>query len=237
MQIELGAHVRSRDDHDIGIIKHLILDPQTEEIKVVVIEKGLFLPEDREVPRSALQVINQDEARLSYTAEEVKHLPHFDESQYIDPPAETTQRFFGFPVGGLLWPTNAASIGYGPTSMAYSPGIIPGSLAIGPEDFGEPLSEEELELRRKRALENAVIAAGSDVFSREGDKVGEVDNITFDTETGHPITLVISRGFFLREELALPATVIASVDDGAVTLSISKAQLQTAPHEPRVPLI
>jgi len=54
MRIELGDHVRSQDGHDIGKIKHLILDPATSGVKTLVVEKGMLLPEDVEIPLSAV---------------------------------------------------------------------------------------------------------------------------------------------------------------------------------------
>ena len=63
MQIELGAHVRTQDTHDAGVIKPLILDPHSEQVKTVVIEKGRLLHEDVEVPLSALQGLAPNEIR------------------------------------------------------------------------------------------------------------------------------------------------------------------------------
>ena len=82
----------SQDGHDIGTIKHLIVDPATNHVKTVVVEKGIFLHDDTEIALDALQIRRQPGRRradlcASYTAEQVKALPRFDMAQYTPAPA------------------------------------------------------------------------------------------------------------------------------------------------------
>src|SRR2546423_15692336 len=109
MQIELGARVRSRDHQDAGTIKNLILDPNTGHVKAVVVEKGLLLHEDVEVPLEALQADDQGQITLTYTAEEIKRLPHFDEKRYTLAPDEYARTYLGFPATGILWPAGSVT--------------------------------------------------------------------------------------------------------------------------------
>lgn len=230
MPVELGARVHSQDGQDAGTIKYLILDPPTGQVKSVVVERGHILPDDIEIPRDALQEEDPHTVRVAYTAEQLKTLPRFDESQYTTPPSSTPYPAAGNPFGGLLWP-----IGY--PSTAYMPGMYPAPLPFTPETSEDPVSQEVAEKQRQADLANAVIAIGSDVISQDGEKVGEVENIVFDTATGRPITLVLRRGFVVKENIDLPATAIASVDDEVVYLNLTKEQVKAAPHEPTVPML
>ncbi|HZP83364.1 MAG TPA: PRC-barrel domain-containing protein [Chthonomonadaceae bacterium] len=229
MQVELGARVYSRDDREIGVIKNLILDPESEQVKTVVIEKGLLRHDDIEAPLEAVLVEAPNRARLTYTAEETQRLPRFDAARYTQAPAEQATRLPGFPTAGLLTPS---------LYMASLPptGIYPDIATILPEGAVETDNPERAEILRELDRQNAVIAAGSDVISQEGEKVGTVQSVTFDTQTGQPTALVVSRGLLFTEHVELPARAIVSVDDDTVYLNLTKAQLQQAAREPSVPL-
>jgi len=67
-----------------------------------------------------------------------------------------------------------------------------------------------------------VIDTDSDVISRDGEKIGEVEQLEFDSATGKPSRLIIRKGFLLTKSLEVPLGAIASVDDGAVVLNLSK---------------
>src|SRR5919205_4225233 len=82
MRVELGAKVRTADGKDVGTIDRLIVDPSNNEIKAAVIHKGMILPRDVEVPLSAIERGSDGSVQLTYTADQVDHLPEFFESNY-----------------------------------------------------------------------------------------------------------------------------------------------------------
>src|SRR6185312_6797914 len=102
MQVELGARVHSQDGQDIGHIKHLILDPINGYVRSIVVERGLLLKEDTEIPLDAVQAVESNEVHVAYTAAQIKDLPHFDASRYTEAPPEGLARLFPFPSNGLL---------------------------------------------------------------------------------------------------------------------------------------
>jgi uncharacterized protein YrrD len=225
MNIDFGTRVHSHDNQEMGRIKHLILDVPSGKVKTIVVEKGLFFTEDIEIPLEAIERIGEKEITLNYTADQVKDLPHFDKKRYTEAPDEHIQPYFGSPVGSLLWP--------GGTSFTTSPsGLYPTAVAVPNSDGEASESSESEEIRRRVERENAVITVGSDVISRDGEKVGEVDNVIFDAETGWPSTIVISKGYLFTELVDIPAESIDSVDDDAIYLKITKEDLKMARREP-----
>jgi uncharacterized protein YrrD len=218
MWLKLGEPVRSLDGHDIGTIKYLILDPSGEEVKTLVVEKGWLLPQDIELPREALQAAEDGSIQAAYTAEQVKHLPHFHESQYTPAPPQYLSAFTNYPVGGVLWPGAYTVSPFAAAGYAL-PVVVEGEERVPPQ-----LPEVE-DYLREQEQSNAVISAGADVFSQDGKKVGEVHSLTFDSVTGHPASIVIRRGWLFPEDTELPADAIASVDDGIVSLRLNKDQL------------
>lgn len=227
MQLELGTHVRSRDHKDVGRIKYLILDPIGKTIKTVVVEKGLWLPDDIEVPIENLQQVDEHHAEVSYTADQITKLERFDEGRYTAAPDEHATLYPWLPTGGLLWPTAYPS-------GAFVPGMYPPVLPIATTEEADAAQNNETERERHPQRGEWVITTGDDVITADGEKVGEVHNVIFDAATGKPITLVVSEGFMFTHHVELPATTIANVTEGIVYLNVTKEQLKTAPREPGV---
>lgn len=213
MRIELGAKVTTADGKEIGTIDKLVLDPESADIHSIVAHKGLF-HRDVEIPIDAI-VGQQDGAiRIRYTRDQLDDLPRFFEGSYTTPPPERSTEFmsgYGYPSGSLLWPSRWS----GPIS-----GEPYGHNVTG------PVEDEVAAMHRAQDLGNAVIAEGSDVRSREGEKVGEVHQMVFDPTTGQPAALVIRKGFLFHEDVEVPAGLISSVDDGVVYLDARHDELE-----------
>ena len=91
-------------------------------------------------------------------------------------------------------------------------------------DVGDEISAMHLE----QDVSNAVIEEGSDVRSQDDETVGSVHRVIFDPATGHPSALVVRKGWLFTEDVELPASLIASVDDQWCT-STSIRSSQAAP--------
>lgn len=224
MRIELGDHVRSQDGHDIGTIKHLILDPTTVKVKTLVVEKGLLLPEDMEIPLAAVLESGTDPVTVGYTAEQVHDLTRFDEQQYAPAPPTIHEAFPNIPPGGLLWPGAAMGQDFAPSGFPFGLGIGLPVAAMDNEERGEqpPAVEQYL---HQQDVENAIMSAGDDVYSRDGEKIGEIHSVTVDTISGKPTAITVREGHFFGADTTFLADSIASVDDGIVTLNMNKRAL------------
>jgi sporulation protein YlmC with PRC-barrel domain len=203
MRVDLGAKVMTSDGEDVGRVKHLVLDPSTTELRTAVVEHGVLNKESRMVPIASIASATEEELRLDLTKDEYEQLPEFFHGDYTAPPPGYALPV-SYPGGGLLWP-----LGY-PSSAIGEP------APIGSEAYQRT---EEL---REQNLDNAVIDKDSDVMSRDGEKIGEVEQFEIDSVTGKPSRLIVRKGFLLTESLDVPLSAIASVDDGAVVLNLSK---------------
>ncbi len=219
MHLELGQHVFSSDGHDIGAIKHLILDPASATVKTFVVEQGWILPADTEIPLEAVLGDGRDVLSVRYTAEQIADLPRFDESQYSSVPQDQASAFMGYSADGLMWPNGYA---FPPLATAGSP--LPAPVVDG--ELAMPLPPEVQERLRQQDESNAVISAGDDVISRDGEKVGEVQSVVFDSVTGRTTILTVRQGWLFHKDWEMSADVIASVDDGVVYLNVDKDQLE-----------
>jgi sporulation protein YlmC with PRC-barrel domain len=208
VQVNLGDQVRTVDGKDVGKIDKLILDPVTNAVKAAVVRKGFFLPDDIEIPLGALEREADDRLLLKRTEAEVDDLPRFYEASYTPPPP-TYLVPFGYPSAAVLWPVGWPG-GY----------PVPGQIAT------DTLAAEAAEVQRRRDLDNAVLDEGSEVLASDGEKIGELQRVSFDTASRRPASFVVKRGLLNTEEIELPADSIASVDDRIIHLRLTKEEVE-----------
>jgi sporulation protein YlmC with PRC-barrel domain len=204
MRVDLGAKVITSDGEDVGRVKHLVLDPTTTQLRSAVVEHGLLNRESRMVPIASIASATEEQIRLDLSKDEFEDLPEFVQADYTSPPPGY-ELPVSYPGGGLLWP-----LGY--------PSSFPEHSAAESESY------ERTEELRQWNIENAVIDKNSDVMSRDGEKIGEVEQLEIDSLTGKPARLVVRKGFLLTESIEVPLGAIASLDDGVVTLNLSRTE-------------
>ena len=228
MRIELGDHVISRDGHRLGTVKYLVLDPATEQVKKVVVEKGMLLVNDVEFPLDAFVEGDSHGVYVSYSAEQAHLLPHFDLALYTPVEKERLPSFLNYPLGGILWPGSYLGQPFVGSEYPLMAGGFP--LVFTDQNSGqqERRSEEISEVasvRKQLDRANAVIAAGDPVVSRDGETIGEVHSVVIDSVTGMPTTLVVRKGHLFIDDTTLMGDSISAVDDGVVTLNMDRQEL------------
>jgi len=209
MKIDMGARVRSRDGENLGTIRHLIVDPETHDVRAVVIEKGFLLTEDIEAPPDRIRMEAPGRAVLDMTGLEARALPRFQPSAYQTPTDELAARL-GHPAATLLWPTGPAMAPTMQAPAAHVPGEVGAALV--------EVERSDLEAPPRPP----VITRGMNVISRDGKKIGEVDSVSFDSETGHPLSLLVRQGWLFSHDIALPGDLIARVDGDSVHLNVDE---------------
>ena len=224
MRIDLGHKVFTSDGHALGNVTRLILDPTGQHVKSAVVEHGLILKDAFEVPASAFVETEDGKAHVDFTSEQARELPIYDDSRYTAaPPALSAP--FGFPAGGIIWPVATP-----PAAAPYGQGIHPVTMTgIAPEteesaEFSSVADEQWEELRQAEQA-NAVIERGADVLSSDGEKIGEVDSVSFDPQTGRPTGFLVRHGILFSEDVEIPAGAVASVDDGVIQLKTDKERI------------
>jgi uncharacterized protein YrrD len=208
MKVELGAKVSTADGNELGTIDKLILEPESGEVKAIVVKKGLLFTRDIEIPLEGIAGRERGRVRLAYTHEQVDDLPNFLEGSYTTPPPGRVAEYeaaYGFPSATYLWP-------------AFGRGA-PAPAAYGDEAVGA-VGDEVHALHGEQALANAVIEVGSVVKSRDGEKIGTVRSVVFDPSDGHPVWTVVREGTFFTEDVEFPASLIASADNDVIYLDM-----------------
>ena len=70
---------------------------------------------------------------------------------------------------------------------------------------------------------------GQDAFDRSGDKIGRIDNVYLDTETGRPEWVAVNTGMFGMNTNLAPI-VGSQPTDGGLRLDVEKDTVKDAPH-------
>jgi sporulation protein YlmC with PRC-barrel domain len=177
-----------------------------------------------EVPSSAFSESADGKTRVNLSSEDARNLPLYDNAKYTEaPPAMASP--FGFPMGGIVWPVASpiAAAPYGQGVYPVAPIVAQPEAVDNTDEILEP--DDRLEEAKRIEQSNAVIERGSDVISSDGEKVGEVDSVSFDPESGHPTGFLVRHGILFSEDVEIPAEAVASVDDGIINLKADKEQI------------
>jgi len=208
----IGEEVFGRDGK-LGELSRVVVDPETHDVTYVVVRHGTLRSSERLLPVAALE--SQDgEAYADITGDDFEQLQLFDLTHYRAPDPDYTG-----PPG-----FDAAAAGGANTQLDAYVALGPlTAMGAAARVMGFPGGEASA-IARDAPLPPSV-AEGDDVLDRDGEKVGEIETLELDGD-GHPVRLVVRRGFLFSTETDVPPELIGSVREGAVTLLESKASFQ-----------
>lgn len=208
MQLELGSPVRCVDDA-FGDLADVVIDPTKRRVTHLVVQPHNRHGLARLVPVELVEV--GDDARpeisLRCTVAEVRRLAPVQEFAYL--------RLGEFPLDDPDWDVGVQDVlalpyydalGFGPTPTAPEPHV---ALTY------DRIPKGEVEIRRLSAVNSA-----------DGHQLGHVDGfiVDGDEEITH---LVLEHGHLWgRREVTIPISAVARVETDAVTLSLSKDEVE-----------
>jgi sporulation protein YlmC with PRC-barrel domain len=209
MRLELGKAVRCSDER-YGKLADVVIDPIAKRVTHLVVrpEKGDDIA--RLVPIELVEPDKDDtrEIKLRCTVEDVRRLDHVQEFAYL--------RLGEYPASDPDWDVGIQDV----LALPYyeSSGIA--GYGGGLEDAGvtfDRVPKGEVEVRR-----SSLVTAADDQF------LGEVDGFVVDG--GHITHFVLERGHLWgKREITIPIGAVAKVENDAVSLSLSKAQVDDLP--------
>lgn len=211
MRMYLGEHVRTSDGQDAGTIDKVIVDPEHDRVTTVVLREGQLFHHDVEVTLDQLIEGPDGQLRLSFSLDQLKDLPHFEEGSYTTPPSDTTF-LADYPAGSVLWPGGwigdpVPPVQENPPGMPYG---------------GDLKRRSEINARLdQQYFGNAVIGPGSGIYSRDDHKVGTLDRLAFDGD-GRLAGLVVRQGLFFPKEFELSGALVDSAADGRIYLNLDR---------------
>lgn len=210
MQFKRGASVFTFDGRHVGKIDRVVIDPKTDEITHVVVEKGFLLTVDKVVPISLIGPATEDRVTLRENAGDLEALPDFEEKHYVLLDEKRLKEassqgypppFHWYPPVGTVWWQNGGYMGY--------PGF-----------FGYTMPPYVLETERNIPEGTIALREGAKVLSSDGEHVGDVEAVLTDPEEDRATHLVISQGLLLKERKLVPTSWISMVMSDEIHLAV-----------------
>lgn len=201
MELREGAGVFTPSDKQVGKISRFVVNPATDEVTHIVVQKGWLFPEDRVVPLNMISWATDEKVTLTKDVD-VDGLPLFEQTHYVpaydddeDPPY-----YYWYPPKGYYPP-------YGP---GYAPWPDTETLRNIPDNT-IPLKE------------------GASVISSDGKHVGDVERLYVEPQWNRATHFVITQGIFFKERKLIPTHWVSSVDEDEVNLVVSSDFLEDLP--------
>ena len=207
MRLDLGAKVRCSDG-DLGELADIVIDPTTRKVTHVVVDPSHELYTPRLVPIDRVRPGDGEPIELDCTLEQVRDLEQAEEVAYL--------RLGEFPVDDPDWDVQVT----GMLALPYYQSLDMPTAGVYAYDEGvdvlyQRVPKGEVEIRRN-----------SPVLSSDGHRLGHVDGLV--VEDGQIAHVVLQHGHLWgRREIVIPIGAVAGVDGEGVTLTLTKAEVET----------
>jgi sporulation protein YlmC with PRC-barrel domain len=212
MELKEGTSVYTPGGEELGRVSRFVLDPSTNEVTHLVIQKGWLLPEDKVIPFELVSAADEDRVRLNEEIADIDELPSFEETHYIE-----TDR-----PGAVPDPATVPGYRYAPAYYWYPPYGFAGH-PVG--YYGWPPTETI----RNIPPDTVPLKEGSNVMSSDGKHVGDVERLFVDPASNKATHFLVSQGLLFKEHKLVPAHWVRDAEDGEVHLSVSSELLERLP--------
>lgn len=211
MIFKQGAMVKSADNQQVGQLERVVIDPRTQSVSHIVIERGFLFPDDRVIPVNLVQNADEDDIKVRLDADRLNDLPEFIETNYIQVPEEQRQ----VPDAALAAPFYPA---------APMPTWRPGT----------PIADRDIEPRIEQQEEHipddtVPVQKGADVIALNDEKVGDIEEVMTDPESHRITQFVISEGLLLKEKKRVPIEWVSEIHEDNIRLAVGPKILEYLP--------
>jgi uncharacterized protein YrrD len=210
MELKEGTDVFTFTGEQVGKINRFVLDPATNEVTHIVVEKGWLLPEDKVVPVDIISTATEDRVVLNQDIDNFDQLPPFEEIHYVPLTPEDTPPE-GYP-------------SYSPAYYWYPPAGYIGNLALPDYYAWQPT-----ETTRNIPADTVPLKEGARVMSSDDEHVGDVERLFLDSDSHKATHLLISQGILFKERRSVPIRWVRSVEEDEVHLWVSSRVLERLP--------
>lgn len=212
--------VYSSDDKKVGEIKRVVIDPVTQKVSHLVIEQGFIFTEDKVLPIAFVSRQQDNRIYLSDTSDALD-LQDFEETYYVRkygpnhkevvPESEVNPMPALMPMPYYYYPPATGLSGRGvyagyPTRVNDEPAMV---------------------VKRENVPDGArIIDEGANIYSTDGDHVGDVHSVHIDSESNRVSHIVISQGLLFHDYKVVPSFWVKEVNEDGIQLAVSTKQLE-----------
>jgi uncharacterized protein YrrD len=238
MQFKQNSTVRSASGETLGRVSHFVIDPRTNEITHLVVEKGFLFMEDRVIPIQSVATADGDVIQLAPgRGNEAEDFPLFESSYYVRPGEYSTEPD--------LYPSQSAYYYYPPVPGMGSwgaapvvPPVAPPGMQVGTPQpasamFTDPANDAGITSREasEELPEHSVaVKKGADIYSSDGQLVGQVDEVFTSAESNRVTHILMSQGLLVKNFKLLPIHWVGSMTADRVDLGTSARVIEDLPE-------
>ena len=201
----IGAEVLCRNGK-CGKLAKIAVDPETWEVKDLIVEEGFLLKRARVFPISLVESATPEEIMLALDAEELPNYREYEESEY-------------------------ESLAHGMEDVSLSrPEVPPHEAAMQVVNTYNVTGTETVPLVREKIRKGVeanleVVAHGTPVIGTDGE-MGKLDRVITDSESGKVTHLVMRHGFLSSDHTLIPVTLVEHIGENGIGVKVSKEGLE-----------
>ncbi len=205
MQLAKGADVLTSSGEKVGTLDRVVLEPATQKITHIVVEKGLLFETKKLIP---IEYVTESEGEkqilLNQRKEDLDKLPVYDETSYIgldpnDYPDEQVDAVYWYPPLPTTWGMTGGPLLFPYTEPHY----------VHAEQPEQVLPEGTIALKE-----------GAKVMSKDDKHIGNIEEIIADPSDKRATHIVVSEGLFLKKKKLVPAHWITDATENKVYLTV-----------------
>ena len=203
MQFKDRTEVVTSDDHKVGRVERVVIDPRTKEATHIIVRTGLLFGDDKVIPIDQIVEARKDQVTLK-KALDFESLPDFEEEHYIPLDDDELPPAFG--------PGQALPVYWYPFRSAH--------------DYQDILRPHTIETVHNIPDQTVALKEGAKVTSADGKHVGHIERVFIDPDTDRVMTLLVSKGLLLKERMFIPSAWISGFGEQEIRLAVGSKLLE-----------
>ena len=208
MDITIGADVIGASGK-LGEVHRVIVDARSERITDLVVKHGFLFGRERVVPLSHVTKVEGGVVHVDLDERGFEAMDGFTDDRYRAPDP-SWRGPPGFNRNDFLMDVTVAE---GPMQ-----GLAGGPVPVGGFPGGEQATPDD--------MSRPTVEPGTPVLDVDGNKVGEVHEMSFAADTGVPTRLVVRSGGIFHHDTEVPANLVREIADDGVMLNVPRAEIE-----------
>jgi uncharacterized protein YrrD len=215
MELKEGMSVYAPDGEEIGKINRFVLDPATNEITHLVIEKGKLFSEDKVLPFRMIYPAGE-RVVLKEATGDLEKLPAFEEKYFVR--ADDGE--------DVIATGNNTHTQRNPSTFFWYPSVV--NTGFPAYELENP-SVTPVEIRRNIPDGAVSLKEGANVISSDGKHVGDVERLFLETGSNRATHFLISQGLLFKDQKLVPIDWVKSMEEDQVRLAVTSQVLERLP--------
>lgn len=207
MEFRKGVDMYSSDDHKVGSLLRVVMDPKTRKVSHLVVQEGFLFTENKVVPMELVDSVAEDRIDLRQIKENLDDLPMYEETHFvpIDEAGDHPESVYWYPPVDMYW----GRFGGYP--------VFPESQFVRKTEINIPEGTVGL-------MEGAKVVASDD------ENVGAIESMFANPKDKRISHLVVSSGLLRKDHRIIPVHWLASVREDEVYLSVDSHFFERLPE-------